>query len=586
MAAGLYAQTGTLTIDVKDITTNDATVVVTPSSDDFSYYWGLMNKTAFENNGGADKAIENRIKIWQSTADMYGDGTTWQEMMSYDMKKGPTDELASERFDKLAVGTDYVVYAFGMDAEGNVDAPLVTKDFKTLQGVASDNTFAVELLSVQPDDTQRMTVKMKVVPTNSDTYTACLVQKKYIEKYDFTPGSDSEKEFINAYLIANLKESNTYSGEQAISFSGQAPDTDYSFFVIGVDDSKAPSTALTKFDFKSERYPVNSFAIEVTDIIPMNAHVKITPTDPTMRYYVDIAPTYLVEEKGGVEVIPEQFIIEWWKYIASLYDDVEWTDLIEPQTLTGTLDSTIADLVAEGRLSTQYWNEEWTLYVVGFGLDGTVLTEPAVFDYESPAPQQSDMTFKFEPYAAELDPTSTSKLEIYQATIDIIPSRTDEEFMVNQTKTSTYESWINTPGYGLNEFIKSQWLPNAVPFTDAVRLELPGLERYDFDGNYRYYTLMVMGWNEGPTTEPAIYEYCYDELFSGVELNKEYTTYVTSEQGKISVYGRCDSVVVYSTSGQVVGVLRSAGTVNVPAGVYVVSYTVDGKTKTTKVLVK
>ena len=81
MTTGLYAQTGTLTIDVKDITPTDATVTITPSSDDLKYYWGMSDKTVFENNGGADKAIENRINIWKSTASYYDDAT-WQEMMS------------------------------------------------------------------------------------------------------------------------------------------------------------------------------------------------------------------------------------------------------------------------------------------------------------------------------------------------------------------------------------------------------------------------------------------------------------------------------------------------------------------------
>lgn len=127
---------------------------------------------------------------------------------------------------------------------------------------------------------------------------------------------------------------------------------------------------------------------------------------------------------------------------------------------------------------------------------------------------------------------------------------------------------------------------DAVPFTEAVRLVLPGLERYEFGGNECYYTLMVMGWDEGPATEPAIYEFSYDELIAGVEITPEYTTVVKGGNNKISVFGPCDGVVVYSASGQVVGVLRGAGNIDVPSGVYVVTCTLDGKTKTTKVLVK
>jgi hypothetical protein len=709
MTTGLYAQTGTLTIDVKDITPTDATVTITPSSDDLKYYWGMSDKTVFENNGGADKAIENRINIWKSTASYYDDGTTWQEMMYYDLKSGPTDESVTERFD-FYPDTDYVVYAFGMDAEGNVSAPLVLKeftnkapsftgtlaievtdkeamdatvvvtpapadltyywgmstktkfeadggvdkavenriniwkasasyyddttwqemmsydlkngetseklserfdltpatdyviygfgisaegeqttpvvtaDFSTVSGTASDNTFTIGLVSVQPDNTGRMNVKVNVAPANADTYTVRLVEKKYLVNYDMTPGSEGEKNFINDFMLYQLTDNYIYSGEQTLSYTGCTADADYGVYVIGVDANKAASTALASLGFKTVRFPERYIELSVTDITPMNAHIKVTPSDPEMHYYIDIAPTKLVEEKGGVEIIPEKFIIDWWKFIADMYEDTKWQDLIPLQTRTGDLDTTVADLVAEGILSNQYWNEDWTLYAVGFSLDGEIITETAVVDYSAPAPAQSDMTFIIEPVSCVKD-DSTSAMEPYTATIDIIPSRTDEEFKVNYTRTSTYDSWVNNEDYGLNEFIKSQWLENAVSFTDAVRLQMPGLYRYaDFEQTPMTYTVLVMGWNEGPTTEPAMYEVSYTE--AGVSVTPADKPVIIGGENRIEVYGNCENVAVYSATGSVMGVLRNAGAINVPAGIYVVSYTHDGKTESVKVAVK
>ncbi len=575
----------TLSVELKDKQAVDATIVITPSSDEMTYYWGMSSKNKFESEGGADKAVENRIQIWKNTASSWDDGTTWQEVMSWDLKSGVVDEKLSERFE-LFPDNDYVIYAFGIDAQGELTAPVTTLDYSTIAAIPSDNTFTLSIVSVQPDNTQRMNVKAKITPTNDDKYTVRLVEKKYLEKYDLTSGSGSEKDFINDYMLYYLNDSNIYSGEQTVTFTGQTPDSDYCLFVIGIDENKAPSTALSKLDFRTERYPLRSITIEVSDVSPMNAHIKVTPSDPEMRYYIDIAPVSIIEDKGGEDCIAEKLIIDWWKYIADLYDNqYTWQDFIEPQTRTGALEADIADLVKDGLLSTQYWNDDWALYAVGFSTDGEVLTEPAVAYYTSPAPDSSDMTFEFELVSAVKDETSQSRMEPYTARVNIFPSRTGEEFKVNYTRKSTFDAWVYNELYGMEEFIKTQWLDNAVSFTDAVCLEMPGLDRYLFEGGKQTYTLTVMGWNEGPTTEPAVLDISYDD-FTGITVNKADGVTVTGGDSRISVIGSCENVVVYSAAGQVMGTLRTAGTIQVPAGIYVVHYTQNGNHFTTKVAVR
>lgn len=574
----------TLTIELKDEEPVDATVLITPSSDDITYYWGLSTLASFEADGGADKVVENRINVWKANAS-YWDDTTWQEVMSWDLKSGVVEEKLSERFN-LYPANDYVIYAFGMDAQGEVTAPVTLMEYSTVAAIPSDNTFTISLLSVQPDQTQRMNVKAKVIPANSDRYTARLIEKQYIARYDLTPGSPDEKEFINQYMLDQLNDSRIYSGEQTLEFNGITPDADVCLFVMGVDENKAPSTGLTKMEFKTERWPSRSIALEVSDVTPMNAHIKVTPSDPDMRYYIDIAPAALVEEKGGEDCIPEKFIIDWWKYIASLYDgQYKWQDFIEPQTRTGSLDTDIADLVEEGILSHLYWNDDWVLYAVGFSTDGEILTTPATAYFTTPAPQTSDLAFEFELVSTVKD-EAQSKLEPYTATVNIIPSREGEEFKVNYTRTSTYDAWVNNEDYGMTEFIKSQWLENAVSFTDAVQLVMPGLNRYaDFEGTEQTYTLMVMGWNEGPATEPAIFEVGYKEG-SGLTLNETDRVKVAGGESEITVSGRCGNVVVYTAAGQIAGALRGEGRLSVPAGIYVVRYEREGKTATCKVAVR
>lgn len=574
----------TISIELKDEEPVDATVLITPSDNEMTYYWGLSTLAKFEATGGAEKVVENRLNVWKNLAASWDDGTTWQEVMSWDLKSGVTDEKLSDRFD-LYPGNDYIIYAFGIDAEGELTAPVTMMEYSTVAAVPSDNTFTLTLISVQPDLTARMSVKAKVVPSNTDKYTAVLVEKKYIERYDLTPGSADEVDFINNYMLYGLKDTRIYTGEQTVEYTGITADADVCLFVMGVDDNNAPSTGLTRLDFKTERFPNRFIELEVSDISPMNAHIKVTPSDPEMRYYIDIAPAYLVEEKGGEDCIAEKFIIDWWKYIASMYEDTDWTEFIEPQTRTGALDTTVAELVEEGTLSNQYWGEDWVLYAVGFSTTGEILTPTATSYYSAPSPETSDLSFEFEFVSAVKD-ESQSKLQPYTATVNIFPSRTGEEFKVNYTRTSVFDSWVNNEKYGMNEYIKSQWMENAVSFTDAVQLKMPGLYRYaDFEGTEQTYTLTVMGWNEGPTTKPATYVVSYKEG-SGLTVNKAENVTVTGGENEITVSGRCGNVVVYNTAGQVAGVLRGAGKLQLPAGIYVVRYDRDGKPATCKVVVR
>ena len=96
---------------------------------------------------------------------------------------------------------------------------------------------------------------------------------------------------------------------------------------------------------------------------------------------------------------------------------------------------------------------------------------------------------------------------------------------------------------------------------------------------------MVMGWNEGPATEPAIFEVGYKEG-SGLTLSQAERVTVAGGESEITVSGRCGNVVVYTAAGQIAGALRGEGRLKVPAGIYVVRYEREGKTATCKVAVR
>lgn len=177
------AQEKSLDIQVSDISCTDASVTITPSDESVGYYWYFRPKTEFDGIG-ADNIIENQITNWKNNASLYED-MTWQEMMN--LNHGVTSTtFRDELYSGLMWDTEYVVYGFGMTPEGEVSVPLNYVGFKTDAPAKSDNTFAVEILSILPDG-KRMTTSVSVTPSNDDPYVVYPAEKREVDGYDLTP---------------------------------------------------------------------------------------------------------------------------------------------------------------------------------------------------------------------------------------------------------------------------------------------------------------------------------------------------------------------------------------------------------------
>lgn len=215
-----------ITIEVSDIKTTDATISITPSSADLGYFYDLKTKAAFEAAGGADAVVEKQIQAWTNMAAWYDD-TTWQDMMEQSRKTGAEEFSAREFMEEpLSSSTDYVVYAYALDAEGNVTVPVTTKEFTTAAPVPSDNTFTVTLNSVEPlaNRPERVVVKATVGTTNDDTYIAQCVSKSIADQYDLSVvGSDSYKKFISSELLFGLRPTRLLAASMSSPTNGLWP---------------------------------------------------------------------------------------------------------------------------------------------------------------------------------------------------------------------------------------------------------------------------------------------------------------------------------------------------------------------------
>lgn len=175
---------------------------------------------------------------------------------------------------------------------------------------------------------------------------------------------------------------------------------------------------------------------------------------------------------------------------------------------------------------------------------------------------------------------------MFKATIDIYPSDDSAPYMFNYMRTIILDQYNDeeNPEENMYKFITQQFYDSALLVTDAARVEMPGLDATRAGKKQEYY-LIAMGWDEGPTTPIHKYTFSYDEN-SGLTVTEVRDTEVIVNGGTISLIGDCTGASVYSAAGQLVGSIRSGRSISVPAGMYVVSYTVKGKPISRKVIVK
>ncbi len=585
-----FADDASITLAVSDITAMDATVSIVTNPDDLTYYWNFMDKESFDAIGGAENIIENCIERWKRLASSY-DNTPWQEMMGYELQEYPmTESINSYFYETLMYDTEYVVYAFGMDREANVTVPVTTAEFKTLAPATSDNTFEITMGQVEKAGFYLSTTA-HVEPSNSDRYMVEFFTKEFVDKFNIIPGSAAEKRFIADEMLYYLDAEDVASGPHDFTYSRCMEGASYYVIAMGLNEDNTPSTGLTMAEFTAvvEETPMQgSIELEVSDITPMNAHIRIVPSDDNIHYYFGITKPEIVEMKGGVDYIAEKLVIDWWKFLADLYGgQYSWQDFIPMQTTTGTIDDTVANLVEEGELEDLYWDSDWVLYAVGFDLEGNIITNTAVLEFSTPAPESSDLGFEYEIVDVEYNATvSTEKNKYYDVMVDIYPTNDEETYRANYMQMKYYDQYLEDPIPDMFDFITRQFLPGSVEFEGPIRLKLTQLSAYDYYGDPIEWGVFTIGWNEGPTTDISIYRFNLEQL-SGLKEALGNEVNIKSTRGNLSIDGEYGNAVVYSLDGRLAGGIQPGHSLHVAAGVYIVNYTtLDGMTHTRKVIVK
>lgn len=289
-----------LTFDIQsdEITHLSASFIVTPSVDNADYLSVLYDATTFED-------IKERFFVENLFQELKAEASSVGMTLSQYLEQFVDQGISTPSYSNLAANTDYYLVVFGVDTTGECKATtgLFKHKFTTAEAPQVDVTFDVQ---VRTDGTN---AKVKVTPSDPQaiwfySLAPSAQYAQYIdpEMYGMTPEqvivelykSQLQQLMNNGKSIKEAINDTFHIGPLELSVSYLTYNTEYTNIIAGfVIDQDANITLATEvFTSTFSTGDIGevdlTFDIQVTDIEPMRAAIKVIPSDLNQYFYWQI----------------------------------------------------------------------------------------------------------------------------------------------------------------------------------------------------------------------------------------------------------------------------------------------------------
>ena len=242
------AQQGDLTFDinVSNITSGSADIVITPSDDTAPYYYAISDSVGKNNrdNNYNGSWYDLEVGWWSYLASFYS--MTWQQVAAQFLTTGQhTADIQKDYGGRLMWDTPYYVYCFGMDTEGNLTSDITEKEFRTTKPVPSDNKITVTIKQELSDG-----VLIDVATTNDDTYFIDCQKTSYVDYYLDQYNGSKDQMFYRFFssISSMVNDQYFHSGDQTdLKAVASTPDADYYIIICGFNDGPTTDIQLIPF---------------------------------------------------------------------------------------------------------------------------------------------------------------------------------------------------------------------------------------------------------------------------------------------------------------------------------------------------
>lgn len=301
-------------VAVSDVAQTEATITVTPSDDQATYYYAAVKKAEFDTFESDAAYAQHILDNLQAIADKKV--LSLSEYLATALVKGSTPQKITD----LTAGTDYYAVALGMLTDGRFTSDLVKEAFKT------DDA---------PEPAPELTLSMRAGDAsgaNTSSYVTCHIQSSDIASgmAAFFMKDEVDKKLAEGKTLAEiLAMATTDTSLKANQIEAINSTAGYDL-PCRVGIASTAVTAIVSVTSVNGKTTVDSasattddaqsggdltLSINVTDITATTAKVSVTSSDETSSYYFDVLPeAYYIELGATPEAIAAFIPILWESY--------------------------------------------------------------------------------------------------------------------------------------------------------------------------------------------------------------------------------------------------------------------------------
>ena len=261
-------------IEITNITGLSATINITPEDNNSTYYFYVYPVADYEKhqNGSDYELMQYDYSFWQYMAAI--SEVDVAEVIANDLVKGPQSMSTDALLYLTEWDTEYIVWAYGITAQGEVTTTMTRRTFKTGSPAKSSMTFDVKNIKAEwyEETTAEGTIRgymaeADIIPSNkNERYFATITNKDWYDWYasENNKGRSDEK-YIMYQILLNASQPSSYlpsmchEGDFTYNCFEEReillrPDREYAVFVFGLDENGA-TTSLNVFPFKTGAMP-------------------------------------------------------------------------------------------------------------------------------------------------------------------------------------------------------------------------------------------------------------------------------------------------------------------------------------------
>ena len=451
-------------VEIGELTASTVAFNVTTTNND-PYFLTIQDKRYVERFFG-----ENAKETWE---DMVWDLTfvkTDEQIQDYIFtgSQSLTNADINKNVDTLH---EYQVVIWGFN-EGPTTEVYVSDVFQPFEEVVELKLF----VDIDGSTSDTLTTTITASTEEAAYYVGCITAEQF--------GADYGLSYISN-LYGNLTEEDLNFGTQTLTFEGLTPETEYYVIAFGYDAETGEAT--TDLVYKNERtMPVATlgevFTVVVNDITWRNAQISVA-TEYAGSYIYGILTAAKYAEYADVAAIFEARKAGW-ESDSTWYDDTTWQEMMVYDLVSGN-----KNFDATEDITTLTWGESYVFYCLGVTAEGEIDTAMTIAEFSTLAPEASDCSFTI-----TIDSMTKSSVNF-----TITPSNPDEQYYVTVQKNSVVNGKTS-------DQILHALLDSATDYQISTRLftgeqSLTASEVGTSVSGFYQYNIIVLGFNDGPTTE-------------------------------------------------------------------------------------